>query len=106
MTETSRTCSPSGCRTKRNAEKFWSIIPPACMDSERTMDTLTPHNARREDLRLVTGRGRYASDWNLPNQLHAAVLRSDRAHADITRLDVSQALAHLGVKAVLTGNDV
>ena len=60
---------------------------------------------RREDSRLVAGHGRYTSDWNLPGQLHAAVLRADRAHAEIVRLDAARALAHPGVKAVLTGAD-
>jgi carbon-monoxide dehydrogenase large subunit len=62
--------------------------------------------SRREDFRLVVGDGRYTSDWNLPGQLHAAFLRADRAHAEIVRLDASRALAHPGVKAVLTGDDV
>ena len=48
---------------------------------------------RREDLRLVTGQGRYSADWNLPNQLHAVFLRSDRAHAEISKLDLARALA-------------
>ena len=61
--------------------------------------------SRREDIRLITGHGCYAADWNLPNQLHAVFLRADRAHAEITRLDASRALAHPGVKAVLTGED-
>ena len=39
------------------------------------------HMTRREDLRLITGQGRYTADWNLPNQLHAVFLRADRAHA-------------------------
>jgi len=60
---------------------------------------------RREDARLITGQGRYTSDWNLPGQLHAAFLRTDRAHAEIVRIDTSRALAHPGVKAVLTGED-
>ncbi|MBI3045693.1 MAG: xanthine dehydrogenase family protein molybdopterin-binding subunit [Betaproteobacteria bacterium] len=60
---------------------------------------------RREDLRLVSGHGRYTADWILPGQLHAAFLRADRAHAEILRLDASRALAHPGVKAVLTGDD-
>src|SRR6185503_8523257 len=60
---------------------------------------------RREDFRLVAGEGRYTSDWNLPGQLHAAVLRADRAHAEIVRLDAARALSHPGVKAVLTGED-
>jgi carbon-monoxide dehydrogenase large subunit len=61
--------------------------------------------ARREDERLVSGHGRYTADWNLPGQLHAAVLRSDRAHAEIVRLDATRALAHPGVRGVLTGED-
>jgi len=60
---------------------------------------------RREDLRLITGHGRYTADWNLPGQLHAAILRADRAHAEIVRLDASRALAVPGVRAVLTGDD-
>src|SRR5687768_9653783 len=60
---------------------------------------------RREDFRLVTGQGRYSADWNLPNQLHAVFLRADRAHAEILKLDVGPALAHPGVKAVVTGDD-
>ena len=38
---------------------------------------------RVEDPRLVTGRGTYASDWNLPGQLYAHFVRADRAHAEI-----------------------
>ena len=62
--------------------------------------------SRREDLRLITGQGRYTADWNLPGQLHAAVLRSDHAHADITRLDVEQARAFPGVVAIFTSEDM
>jgi carbon-monoxide dehydrogenase large subunit len=62
-------------------------------------------SARREDLRLITGGGCYAADWNLPGQLHAAFLRSDRAHAEIVNIDVSAARAVPGVVAVLTGED-
>ena len=64
-----------------------------------------PAANRREDLRLITGRGRYSSDMNLPGQLHAAFLRSDRAHAEIVALDVAAARACPGVVAVLTGED-
>src|SRR5207247_236536 len=60
---------------------------------------------RREDLRLVTGQGKYTSDWNLPGQLHASFLRSDRAHAEIVSLDTASVLASSGVVAVFTGSD-
>src|SRR4051812_19048126 len=69
------------------------------------IDNATAGMGRREDLRLVTGQGRYSADWNLPGQLHAVFLRADRAHAEIVQMDASRALAHPGVKAVLTGND-
>src|SRR5213596_1995155 len=60
---------------------------------------------RREDLRLLTGQGKYTSDWNLPGQLYGYFLRSDRAHAEIISIDVKAAQSSLGVVAVLTGAD-
>ena len=61
---------------------------------------------RQEDRRLVTGQGRFAADWNLPGQLHAAFLRSPHAHADFRAIDRNAALALPGVIAVLTGEDI
>ena len=61
--------------------------------------------SRREDVRLITGQGRYTADWNLPGQLHAAFLRADRAHAEILGIDAKRALAARGVVAVYTGED-
>ncbi len=43
---------------------------------------------RREDARLLSGQGRYAADFNMPEQAHACVLRSPHAHARIGRIDV------------------
>ena len=60
---------------------------------------------RLEDPRLITGQGTYASDWNVKGQLYAAVLRSDRAHAKILKVDAARAREHSGVKAVYTGED-
>src|SRR5256885_17129138 len=60
---------------------------------------------RREDLRLITGQGKYTSDWSLPGQLHGSFLRSDRAHAQIVSLDAAPALASPGVVAGVTGAD-
>jgi carbon-monoxide dehydrogenase large subunit len=61
---------------------------------------------RLEDHRLLTGRGRYASDWRFEGETYAAFLRSDRAHADIVAIRTEAALARPGVLAVLTGDDV
>ena len=60
---------------------------------------------RREDQRYLTGQGRYTADWNLPGQLHAYVLRADRAHAGILGLDVEAARNRPGVRLVLTGRE-
>src|ERR687887_2435857 len=61
---------------------------------------------RLEDDRMLTGRGKYVSDWNLPGQAYGHFLRSDRAHAGIASLDAAAALAELGVIAVITGEDI
>ena len=60
---------------------------------------------RREDLRFVTGRGRYVDDVRLDGLCHAVVVRSPEAHADIVAIDVSGARTASGVIAVLTGED-
>jgi len=62
---------------------------------------------RLEDAALLTGRGRFADDLAVkPATRHAAVLRSPHAHAELLRVDTTEALALEGVDAVLTGADV
>lgn len=63
------------------------------------------HGSRVEDGRLVTGAGKYAADWNLPGQLYAAFVRSDRAHAEIVSVKTGRAAKHPGVRRVYTGED-
>ena len=60
---------------------------------------------RREDFRFLTGKGNYVDDIVLENQAYAMVLRSPEPHADISSMDVSEALALDGVLAVITGED-
>ena len=60
---------------------------------------------RKEDLRLVTGRGCYSDDFNFPGQAYAAMVRSPHAHARIRSIDTAEARAMPGVLAVLTGQD-
>src|SRR5881409_3704226 len=61
---------------------------------------------RREDRRLLTGRGRYADDVRLPHLCHAAIVRSPHAHARILDVDARRATALPGVVAVLTIADL
>ena len=60
---------------------------------------------RREDPRLITGRASYTDDIKLPGMLHAAILRSPYAHANIKSVDASGAAGQPGVVAVYTGAD-
>jgi aerobic carbon-monoxide dehydrogenase large subunit len=62
--------------------------------------------SRIEDLRLVSGQGRYASDWNITGQVYAHMIRSDRPHALIKSLDLSAVRSAAGVLLVLTADDV
>ena len=61
---------------------------------------------RKEDIRFITGKGRYVDDINRPGQAHAYFLRSPHAHATIDRIDLSAALASPGVAAIYTGEDI
>src|SRR5215472_6564892 len=62
---------------------------------------------RKEDPALLSGRGRYADDLPIPvGTLHAHVIRSPHAHAEIVRIDAAPALAQDGVWAVISGEDV
>src|SRR4051812_28168272 len=61
---------------------------------------------RKEDPRLIMGRGRYVDDLNVTRQLWASFVRSPEAHAKITSIDTSAAAAYDGVIAVFTGNDL
>lgn len=61
---------------------------------------------RREDPRLLTGRGRYVDDIHLPGTLHAALVRSPHAHARIKTIDVSDVLVLAGIHAVWTHEDL
>ncbi len=60
---------------------------------------------RKEDLRFITGKGRYTDDVTLPNQCHAIFVRSPMAHARIAGIDTASAKGMPGVRAVLTGAD-
>jgi len=58
---------------------------------------------RREDFRLLTGKGCYSDDYNFPGQAYAVMVRSPHAHARIRSVDTRAAEAAPGVLTVLTG---
>jgi aerobic carbon-monoxide dehydrogenase large subunit len=61
---------------------------------------------RKEDAKLLTGRGRYVDDIKLPRMQHMAIVRSPHAHARIARIDTAAARQAPGVTAVLTADDL
>ncbi|MGI3229618.1 xanthine dehydrogenase family protein molybdopterin-binding subunit [Streptomyces sp. GTA36] len=61
---------------------------------------------RREDPRLLAGRGRFVDDIALPGMLHAQFVRSTVAHAELASVDVSAVLEVPGIVAVFTAEDL
>ena len=61
---------------------------------------------RKEDSKLLRGQGRYTDDINLPDQVHAYMLRSSVAHGLIKSINTDAAKAMKGVLAIYTGADL
>jgi aerobic carbon-monoxide dehydrogenase large subunit len=61
---------------------------------------------RVEDRKLLTGRGWYVDDIDLPSVAHGVLVYSNHAHARIKSIDATQAQCAPGVLAVLTGKDI
>src|SRR5712671_3975977 len=54
---------------------------------------------RKEDARLITGRGRFSDDFSVDGQACAVMLRSPHAHARILGIDARRATAMPGCSA-------
>jgi aerobic carbon-monoxide dehydrogenase large subunit len=61
---------------------------------------------RKEDPRLLRGRGRFGDDFTAPGQLWARVVRSPSAHGQLRELDVTRAAKAQGITAVVTAADL
>jgi len=60
----------------------------------------------KRERRLVSGKGFYVDDIELPNMTHCIFVGSPYAHARIKSVDVSRALRLNGVLAIITGKEV
>src|SRR5262249_9578845 len=77
------------------------------MTTEHTTDGLIGAPIRRvEDPALITGKGCYVDDMQLPGMLHMVFLRSPYPHANILSIQTSTAQAMPGVVGVVTGDDL
>ena len=61
---------------------------------------------RKEDKKLLTGRGKYTADVTFAHQTYAYFVRSPHARAQIKNEDISKAVKASGVVSVLTGKDI
>src|SRR5262249_38190289 len=60
---------------------------------------------RKEDLRLLTGKGRFSDDFGMEGQAYAVIVRSPYPHARIARVNTQTARGMAGVLGVFTGAD-
>jgi carbon-monoxide dehydrogenase large subunit len=82
-----------------------AALPERDVLDEKAFKSVGRPLPRKEDLRLITGKGRFTDDFNMPGQVWAAMVRSPHPHARILGIDGSDALALPGVLAVYTGAD-
>jgi len=61
---------------------------------------------RLEGAEKVSGKLRYAADFEIPGSLWAKILRSPLPHARIVKIDTSNAARLNGVHAIITGGDI
>ena len=80
---------------------------PAMREKQKALElnNIGQRQPRLDGHDKVSGRSMFTDDIRLPGMLYGKILRSRHAHARITRIDTSKALALPGVKAVVTGEE-
>ncbi|MGA7778790.1 MAG: aerobic carbon-monoxide dehydrogenase large subunit [Paraburkholderia sp.] len=78
----------------------------ANLDRLAALEGMGCSRKRREDPRFIQGKGTYVDDVKMPGMLFGAMVRSPYAHARVLSIDKTRALAHPGVHAVLTADDL
>jgi CO/xanthine dehydrogenase Mo-binding subunit len=71
-----------------------------------TLSSVGKRIPKRDAIDKVTGRAAYIQDLKVPGMLYGKILRSKYPHAKIVRIDTSRAKKLLGVRAVITADDV
>ena len=74
--------------------------------SNKEFNVVGTRPVRHDGYDKVTGKAQYSNDIDLPGLLHAKILRSPHAHANIISIDTSAAEAHPDVKAVVLAADM
>jgi xanthine dehydrogenase molybdenum-binding subunit len=86
-----------------NGNELAQTSEPAARPAYKVIGT---RPVRHDGVDKVTGRAQYGADVQLTGLLHGATVRSPHAHARILSIDVSQAIALPGVRAVITRDDL
>jgi aerobic carbon-monoxide dehydrogenase large subunit len=76
------------------------------MSQSKENDWMGTPLPRKEDRRLLTGKGKYVSDIVIPGALHAVFVRSEYAHAKILSIDTTEAEKLEGVERVYVGEQI
>ena len=76
------------------------------MSQRKNDDWMGTPLPRKEDRRLLTGKGKYVSDIVIPGALHAVFVRSEYAHAKILSIDTSEAEELAGIERIYTGDQI
>jgi 2-furoyl-CoA dehydrogenase large subunit len=93
-------------KTARTKTKTKSAVKPRRKTAPVAAKWVGQPIQRKEEDRLVRGKGIFVDDQKLTGMLHICFVRSTYAHAKITRVDVSRAAAFPGVVCTLTGAEV
>lgn len=95
-------------RSRRELRLRYDAASPVCAghNGERELGFVGKSMQRREDARLLLGKGRYVADLELPGMLHAVFVRSPVAHARIRAVDAAEASRAPGVVRVLCGREL
>lgn len=83
-----------------------TILEDSKFDPDRELAVVGTNPVKHDGHDKVTGRARFGADLSLPGMLHGKILRSPHPHAIIRSIDISEAEAMPGVKAVITRDDL
>jgi CO/xanthine dehydrogenase Mo-binding subunit len=88
-------------------EEVWLVVEEDALEQwpAGPLDVVGRPAPRSDGLARARGEATYTADIKLPGMLHAAVLRSPHAHARVTRIDLSDALAAPGVRGAIGPGD-
>ena len=82
-----------------------TILEDSKYDPQRDLQIVGSNPVKHDGLDKVTGRAKFGADFFLPGMLYGRTLRSPHPHAIIKSIDISEAEALPGVKAVVTRDD-